>query len=133
MKELPRAVVNRKDDTRFVAPGNSLSRHRVPEHQKARAVAGIVLNTGRNNLQPIEFRGARCGNRRHLRIFGGLKRGFRITCSRNGFNARQVRAEPRAALRQSLRVRRDHFNVLFFPCEIHEVVRNRNVHFPDNG
>ena len=76
----------------------------VGDDEKARGVVGVVLDIGRQNIQPVKLRRRITRNRTGLRVFRRQARGLGITRDRNARQVRQIAIEPFVALRQRLRM-----------------------------
>lgn len=79
----------------------------VGDDQEARRVVGIVLDVGREDVEPVELRRGVAGDGAGLWILGGHARGLGVARHRDARQVREVAVEPLVALRQRLRVRVD--------------------------
>src|SRR6185369_15825779 len=77
---------------------------------EARRVVRLILDLAKQDLEPVDFRRGLAGERRGALLVARAARGFGVARDGDELDARQVLREPRAALRERLRVRADAAN-----------------------
>jgi hypothetical protein len=105
---------------------------RMRDDREAGAVVGVVLDRRRHHVQPVLAARTRAGDRSQRRIGGSPARPFGVAQRGAAFDVRQVQAQPVAALRQRLRVRKHRLDAVERVLSPQQVVAHEQAGLADD-